>query len=167
MTSLARAATQVPKKDACFFPSFFLSFLFSCELSVRVMLRLTRSLSRRVFILVGAAPLPSSAHLWLPRDRLATLSERRWTSEIPSRDAGSDPHVVLLPEMNQGWIGLGFDLNFLLLDLIHVKALDSLASALSLFSRAEFTGSRKKQERCSGPCFTREATRVNPAHFPD
>lgn len=70
---------------------------------------LTRSLSRRVFILVGAAPLPSSAHLWLPGDRLATLSERRWTSEIPSRDAGSNPHVVLLPEMNQdqkGWASI-------------------------------------------------------------
>lgn len=86
--------------------AFFVCFVLFFELSVRAMLRLTPSLSWRVFILVGAAPLPSSAHLWLPGDRLATLSERRWTSEIPSRDAGSNPHVVLLPEMNQdqkGW----------------------------------------------------------------
>lgn len=118
------------------------------ELSVRAMLRLTRSLSRRVFILVGAAPLPSSAHLWLPGDRLATLSEWRWTSEIPSRDAGSNPHVVLLPEMNQDQeVGLGLGLNFLLLDLIHVKVLDSLALALSLFSGAEFTGRVKKKKQ--------------------
>lgn len=96
------AVTRVREGCGSFFSSLLVRIVFLHTLRACAMLRLTHSLSRRVFILVGAAPLLSSAHLWLPGDRLATLSERRWTSAIPSREAGSDPHVVLLPEMNQG-----------------------------------------------------------------
>lgn len=63
--------------------------------------------------------------------------QRRWIKSSCCSFAWDEP----------GPKGLGFHLNFLLLDLIHVKVLDSLALALSLFSGAEFTGKEKKKKK--------------------